>query len=155
MGRLARVAPVLAPRCFRPARGLASASGDRPALGPALARASCSLGAPCLWDTCSRPPPAALTAFDPGPVPPELELGALRFQEYCAPCHGPCGTGEGLGPPLLDTLYLPERTSDAAVARAITRGARQKHGDYGAMPVIHRASPADIAATNAHLRWLQ
>jgi hypothetical protein len=65
------------------------------------------------------------------------------------------GTGQGLGPPLLDTLYFPGRLPDAAVARAISRGVPRQHWDFGSMPVIHRVEPADIPAVIGYLRWLQ
>lgn len=93
--------------------------------------------------------------FDPGPVPDSLFAGAALYREYCSSCHGGTGTGDGVGPPLLDSLYAAGRYPDDALLRAVREGAPQRHWSFGDMPVIHRASPGDVARITAYLRWLQ
>jgi len=97
----------------------------------------------------------ALAGFSPGAAPPELARGASLFGSYCSSCHGAFGTGQGLGPPLLDSLYLAPAFDDTALARAVTEGARQQHWNYGAMPPVERVAPADLPALAGYLRWVQ
>jgi len=97
----------------------------------------------------------ALAGFRPGPVPAEYHRGEVLFNSYCSSCHGLNGTGQGLGPALLDTLYLPAVLPDSAVARAIQQGARQRHWNFGAMPPVKRVEPGETALIIEYLRWLQ
>ncbi len=97
----------------------------------------------------------ALAGFSPGATPPELSRGAALFGSYCSSCHGAFGTGQGLGPPLLDSLYLAPGFGDDALARAVTTGARQQHWNYGAMPAVERVAPAELPALTGYIRWVQ
>lgn len=98
---------------------------------------------------------STLAGFGPGTPPAEMRRGAALFGSYCASCHGAFGTGQGLGPPLLDSLYLSPQFDDAAMAGAITSGARQKHWNYGAMPAVARAGPAEVPEIIGYVRWVQ
>ena len=93
--------------------------------------------------------------FDPGPTPAELHRGEIVYNSYCLSCHGRFGRGEGLGPPLLDTLYLPSRLSDEAFSTAVTQGARQRLWSFGAMPPVKPVSAPDLAEVLRYTRWLQ
>lgn len=97
----------------------------------------------------------ALAGFSPGAPPVELRHGAALFGSYCSSCHGAFGTGQGLGPPLLDSLYLAPGFDDAAVARAVTTGVRQQHWNYGAMPPVARVTQTDLPAIIGYVRWVQ
>lgn len=97
----------------------------------------------------------ALAGFNPGAPPAEMRHGAALFGSYCSSCHGAFGTGQGLGPPLLDTLYLVPGFDDAAVAAAVTTGVRQRHWSYGAMPPVARVTQADLPAIIGYVRWVQ
>ncbi len=99
--------------------------------------------------------PAAYLAFNPGRAPAELAQGERLFNTYCASCHGYYGRGEGLGPALLDTLYLAPRLADAAVEAAILHGVPQTHWRYGAMPKVGRMGPEEARLVIPYLRWLQ
>ncbi len=98
---------------------------------------------------------SALAGFSPGPPPPEQRRGAALFGSYCSSCHGAFGTGQGLGPPLLDSLYLAPGFDDAAIADAVTAGVRQQHWNYGAMPAVARLGPDDLPSIIAYVRWVQ
>jgi mono/diheme cytochrome c family protein len=93
--------------------------------------------------------------FDPGPVPAELHRGEIVFNTYCISCHGRFGIGEGLGPPLLDTLYLSPRLPDQAFHDAVEHGVRQKHWHFDAMPPVKRVAAADVDEIIRYVRWLQ
>jgi Cytochrome C oxidase, cbb3-type, subunit III len=97
----------------------------------------------------------AAPAFDPGPVPPSLAEGATRFEEMCAPCHGEYGTGQSIGPPLIDTLYLLRRFGDAEFQRAVATGVKQKHWNFGDMPKITRATASNVSQIAAYVHWVQ
>jgi len=93
--------------------------------------------------------------FNPGPAPAEMHRGEVVFNSYCISCHGLFGTGQGLGPPLLDTLYLPDRLPDQAFHDAVERGVRQRHWHFGAMPPIKRLERNDVDQIIGYVRWLQ
>jgi mono/diheme cytochrome c family protein len=117
-----------------------------------LAVAALSLMAACGGGQGSS---GALAGFSPGATPPEWSRGAALFGSYCAACHGAFGTGQGLGPPLLDSLYLAPASDDAALTRAVAQGARQQHWNYGAMPPVERVAPAELPALTGYIRWVQ
>jgi mono/diheme cytochrome c family protein len=98
---------------------------------------------------------AAFRGFDPGPAPDSLRRGQMLYNTYCVSCHGLYGTGQGLGPPLLDTLYRPAQMPDEAVYQAVERGVKQRHWHYGAMPKLLRVEPAEVREIIPYLRWLQ
>jgi len=97
----------------------------------------------------------AWSRFRPGPTPPELHRGEVLFNTYCISCHGLHGTGEGLGPALLDSLYAPARLPDDLIYLAVERGVPQQHFHYGAMPPVKRLDREQVAAIIPYLRWLQ
>jgi mono/diheme cytochrome c family protein len=99
--------------------------------------------------------PVALRGFRPGPAPDSLAHGERIFNTYCSSCHGLHGTGQGLGPPLLDTLYLAGRLPDQAIYEAVERGVKQTHWNYGAMPKTPRVRRGDVEEIIPYLHWLQ
>lgn len=94
-------------------------------------------------------------AFNPGPTPPELKHGEVLFNTYCISCHGRYGRGEGLGPRLLDTLYVPSRMPDDAIYAAVERGVNRKHWNFGAMPKVQRIGRAETSEIIPYIRWFQ
>jgi mono/diheme cytochrome c family protein len=98
---------------------------------------------------------ARFQTFNPGPAPAQLRQGERLFNTYCASCHGYYGRGEGLGPPLLDTLYTRSRLPDQAIRSAVEQGVNQRHWHYGAMPRVPRMGPAQVDEIIPYVRWLQ
>ena len=96
-----------------------------------------------------------MAAFTPARAPAELQRGAALYGSYCASCHGAFGKGQGLGPPLLDTLFLSARITDSQMSSAILAGSPQRHWNYGAMPPVGRVDSADVPQIVAYVRWLQ
>lgn len=96
-----------------------------------------------------------MAAFNPGRPPAELDRGSVLYASYCASCHGALGKGQGLGPPLLDTLFLPVRVTDSAMTAAMRSGVPQRHWNFGAMPPATRIDPAEMPQVVAYVRWLQ
>lgn len=99
--------------------------------------------------------PEAYRRFNPGKPPAEMAQGERLFNTYCASCHGYYGRGEGLGPALLDTLYLAPRLPDASIESAVANGVPQTHWRYGAMPKVTRVGPAEVREIIPYVRWLQ
>jgi mono/diheme cytochrome c family protein len=93
--------------------------------------------------------------FHPGTAPTGLAQGERLYNTYCSSCHGYYGRGEGLGPPLLDTLYLPARLPDQAIRIAVEQGVSQRHWHYGAMPRVGRMGAAQVDQIIPYIRWLQ
>ena len=94
-------------------------------------------------------------SFNPGPTPAELHQGEVLFNTYCMSCHGGYGRGEGLGPPLIDSIYLPSRLADEAIFAAVERGVSQHNFHFGAMPPVKRIGRAETALIIPYVRWLQ
>lgn len=99
--------------------------------------------------------PIAFRNFNPGPTPEALRRGERIYNTYCMSCHGRHGKGEGLGPPLLDTLYAPARLPDEAIYIAVERGVNQNHWHYGAMPKNQRIGRPEVSQIIPYLRWVQ
>ena len=97
----------------------------------------------------------AHVGWNPGPTPLEWHHGEVLFNTYCLSCHGRHGTGEGLGPPLLDTLYRAGKLSDESIYTAVAQGVRQHHWYYGAMPPVARMSRDETREVIGYLRWVQ
>ena len=98
---------------------------------------------------------ARWSGFNPGPTPTELHRGEIVFNTYCLSCHGLHGTGEGLGPPLLDSLYAPDRLADDVMINAVERGVSQRNFHFGAMPPVKRVTRTDAIEVIGYVRWLQ
>jgi mono/diheme cytochrome c family protein len=99
--------------------------------------------------------PEAFRRFTPGKAPAELAQGERLFNTYCTSCHGYYGRGEGLGPALLDTLYLAPRLPDASIENAVLNGMPQTHWRFGAMPRVARVGAAEVRSIIPYMRWLQ
>ena len=88
-------------------------------------------------------------------VPGELKPGETLFNNNCGRCHGERGTGTSNGPPLVHKIYEPNHHGDAAFQRAAAMGVRAHHWQFGDMPKIPAASPADVDQIVRYVRWLQ
>lgn len=94
-------------------------------------------------------------AFYPPKPPADHARGAVLYASYCSSCHGAFGKGQGLGPPLLDTLFLPRQVPDSAMAQAVLAGSPQRFWNFGAMPAVTRLNPAEVPLVVGYVRWLQ
>jgi mono/diheme cytochrome c family protein len=97
----------------------------------------------------------AFSKFDPGRAPPEFQRGERLYNSYCQSCHGLYGRGEGLGPPLLDSMYSSSVLPDEAIFIAVERGVRQHNFNFGAMPPVKRLSRPETEPVVGYIRWLQ
>ncbi len=104
---------------------------------------------------CGEPPKQETGSRQAGPVPAELSAGEAKFKANCMPCHGPEGTGTQQGPPLVHKIYEPNHHGDEAFQRAAANGVRAHHWQFGDMPKITAATPADVTEIIRYVRWLQ
>lgn len=105
--------------------------------------------------------PGTVARDDHGPVKPPpvtpalLETGRVRYNIYCAPCHGVAGDGDGVvvqhGFPAPPTYHQDRlrRAPEGHFYDVITHG-------YGVMyPYASRVTPAERWAIIAYIRALQ
>lgn len=78
--------------------------------------------------------------------------GRQLFLENCARCHGRDARGTNQGPPLIHKIYEPSHHSNFAFYRAIARGSRQHHWDFGDMPPVAGVDARAAGDIVAYLR---
>jgi len=95
---------------------------------------------------------------EPGPVEnPFGRLGAQRYEQHCASCHGEQGQGKGPGwPPLAGNLtaQLPDPVNAIRVVLdgGFAPGTALNPQPYGMPPFRHRLSDTDVAAILSYVR---
>lgn len=92
---------------------------------------------------------------DPLRVPSELQKGVLKFNAFCARCHGERASGTTQGPPLVHKIYEPNHHGDQAFQRAAASGVRAHHWNFGDMPRIEGVTQEDVVEITRYIRWLQ
>lgn len=91
----------------------------------------------------------------PSNMPFRYGLGYEQFQESCARCHGPSLMGTDEGPPLLHAYYAPSHHGDTAFYRAIRRGTKQHHWNFGDMAPVAGVDENKARAIVEFVRWFQ
>lgn len=91
----------------------------------------------------------------PPKVPFQYGLGMKKYDAMCTSCHGKWAEGTDEGPPLLHPYYKSSHHSDASFQRAIMKGARAHHWNFGDMPPIKGATAEDVKGITLFVRWLQ
>jgi mono/diheme cytochrome c family protein len=86
---------------------------------------------------------------------PVAQKGQVTFERVCLRCHGLNVAGSKNGPPLVDPFYRPSHHTDAAFINAITRGARQHHWKFGAMPPQPGVKASEITELITYIREIQ
>ena len=81
--------------------------------------------------------------------------GQPLFDENCASCHGPFGTGTDSGPPLIHKIYEPSHHSDVSFVRAMDQGTVAHHWEFGDMPAQPQVAAADHGKIIAYIREIQ
>ena len=91
----------------------------------------------------------------PPKVPFQYGLGLKKYDAMCASCHGKWGDGTDQGPPLMHPYYKSSHHSDASFNRAITKGAKAHHWNFGDMAPVKEATAEDAKSIILFIRWLQ
>jgi cytochrome c2 len=98
----------------------------------------------------------AQAAADEAPkVPFRLAMGMKSLQSMCAQCHGNWGHGTEPGPPLMHPIDRPSHHGDQSFYRAVLRGAKAHHWNFGDMAAVPGATRQDVERILPFVRWLQ
>ena len=100
---------------------------------------------------------SAIASSEPWPpkVPFRYALGFSQFENLCARCDGQWAEASDEGPPLLHPYYKSSHHSDASFRKAILKGTRAHHWNFGDMPPVKNATPEDVKSIILYIRWLQ
>ncbi len=93
--------------------------------------------------------PAALALSD------MARAGQDLFNANCSVCHGANASGTDQGPTLIDRIYHPGHHSDFSFRNAVSKGVRQHHWSFGAMPPVATVSADDVEKITCYVRELQ
>lgn len=89
------------------------------------------------------------------PLSAPAQSGKKAYEDNCARCHGQNAGGTGMGPPFVHEYYDPRHHVDAAFLRAVSRGVRQHHWDFGGMPPQRHVSERQTRMIIRYVRELQ
>ena len=86
---------------------------------------------------------------------PELNVGKLNYEAYCAKCHGVNTAGTDKGPPFLSRVYHPGHHGDQAFIIAPKQGARAHHWNFGDMKPVEGVTDAQLQTILKYVRAVQ
>jgi mono/diheme cytochrome c family protein len=103
--------------------------------------------------------PAAQKAIYEHPVEPkmtpELNLGKMNYEAYCASCHGKTARGTDKGPTFISRIYHPGHHSDGAFFVAAHNGARAHHWQFGNMEPVPEVNDSQLESIVIYVRAVQ
>jgi cytochrome c len=98
-------------------------------------------------------------AIYPNPVEPaltpQLNLGRMNYEAYCASCHGKTGRGSDKGPTFISRIYHPGHHGDRAFIIAPKRGARAHHWPFGDMKPVPGVTDNQLFLILKYVRAVQ
>jgi len=86
---------------------------------------------------------------------PDLNLGKMNYDAYCASCHGKTAGGTGKGPTFISKVYHPGHHSDGAFYLAAKQGARAHHWKFGDMPAVPEVNDSQLEYIVNYVRAVQ
>lgn len=86
---------------------------------------------------------------------PELNVGKMNYDAYCASCHGKTAGGSEKGPTFISRIYHPGHHSDAAFLIAPKQGARAHHWMFGDMPPVDGINETQLRTIIEYVRAVQ
>ena len=89
------------------------------------------------------------------PMTPDLSIGKLNYDKFCASCHGVGARGTDKGPTFISRIYHPGHHGDGAFYIAALRGARAHHWPFGDMKPVPGVTEAQIKFIIAYVRAVQ
>jgi mono/diheme cytochrome c family protein len=102
--------------------------------------------------TAQQPDPGSVIAPE---TTPELGVGKMNYDAYCASCHGMNAVGTDKGPTFLHRVYHPGHHSDKAFLVAPRQGARAHHWKFGDMMPVEKVTDAQLETIVKYVRALQ
>lgn len=86
---------------------------------------------------------------------PDVNLGKISYNAYCASCHGKTARGTDKGPTFINPIYHPGHHSDGAFYLAAHNGARSHHWSFGNMPSIPEVNDSQLEYIVDYVRAVQ
>ena len=86
---------------------------------------------------------------------PQLNLGRMNYEAYCASCHGKTAGGSDKGPTFITRIYHPGHHGDRAFMVAPKRGARAHHWPFGDMKPVPGVSDNQLLLILKYVRAVQ
>lgn len=86
---------------------------------------------------------------------PELNVGKMNYEAYCASCHGKTAAGTDKGPTFISKIYHPGHHGDGAFYLAAKRGVRAHHWPFGNMPPVDGVNDTQIQSILQYVRAVQ
>jgi mono/diheme cytochrome c family protein len=103
--------------------------------------------------------PAAQKAIYENPIEPkmtpDLNLGKMNYDAYCASCHGKTASGTDKGPTFISKIYHPGHHSDGAFYLAPKNGARAHHWNFGNMEPVPEVNDSQLEFIVKYVRAVQ
>ncbi len=103
--------------------------------------------------------PAAQRAIYENPVEPkmtpELNLGKMSYESFCASCHGKTAGGTDKGPTFISRIYHPGHHSDGGFFVAARNGVRAHHWQFGNMPPVPEVNDSQLEYIVKYIRAVQ
>jgi len=86
---------------------------------------------------------------------PQLNLGKMNYEAYCASCHGKTTAGSDKGPTFISRIYHPGHHGDQAFYIAAKRGTRAHHWKFGDMKPVEGVTDNQLALIIKYVRAVQ
>ncbi len=83
------------------------------------------------------------------------QAGHVIFKDNCTACHGVEARGTEQGPPLIHPFYHPGHHADYAIRRAVEKGVKAHHWQFGDMPPVEDLSETQVTQIIAFIRETQ
>ncbi len=107
-----------------------------------------------MWTRSPEPPGRTLSSA-PSVGATQIAEGKSLFARHCMRCHGPGARGSRIGPPLVHRIYEPSHHGDAAFFRAVARGVKSHHWNFGDMQPVPGVGPEKVRLIVQYVRSLQ
>ena len=86
---------------------------------------------------------------------PEINLGRMNYDAFCASCHGKTAGGTDKGPTFISRIYHPGHHGDASFYLAPQNGVRAHHWRFGNMPRVEGVSEEQLKSILDYVRAVQ
>ncbi|MEE8352586.1 MAG: cytochrome c [Rhodospirillales bacterium] len=86
---------------------------------------------------------------------PQLNLGKMNYDAFCASCHGKTAGGSDKGPTFISRIYHPGHHGDQAFFIAPKKGARSHHWPFGDMKPVPGVIDSQLALILDYVRAVQ
>jgi len=86
---------------------------------------------------------------------PQLRLGQMAYNVYCAACHGKNASGTVSGPTFIQRIYFPGHHPNGSFYRAAKQGVQAHHWEFGNMPKVDDITDTLIARITNYIRAIQ